>query len=160
MDEFLSEKFTIQFYERLQDEFERFVADVGECIVEKVRKNNKTKVKGTLFVGHKPLDKKETFLWHIDEQFLPMIWEVVTNDYGLATVEDPVSSLNFNVEETEAFGKQAWFALYDKYSGVQTPTFTHFCFALRDYLKPYGIDAVCKTLPKKGVTEISYKTVK
>ena len=160
MDELLSEEFTLEFYKMLQDEFERFVADVGERIVEKVRQNSKTKVSGTLFVGQQPLTKKETMLWTINEEFLPMIWEAVTNDYGFAPVEDTIAPLDFNVEETEAFGKQAWFALYDKYSGVKTPTFTQFCFGLRDYLKPYGIEAACKVLPKKGVTEIKFKTVK
>lgn len=160
MDELLTEDFTIAFNEIMQNEFERFIADVGERILEKVRANSKTKVKGSLFVGHTPLDKKETMLWHIDEKFLPMIWEAVTNDYGLAPTEDGGVTLDFAVEETEALGKQAWFTLFDKYNGAKTPTFTHFAFGLSDYLKPYGIETVCKPHPKNGVTEIKFNTVK
>lgn len=161
MNELLTEEFTLQFDEITQKEFERFVEEVGEEILKKAKATGKTKASGKLFLSPAHLDKKETFVWHIDEQFLPVIWEAMTNDYGLAPIEDRGIQFDLSIAESAEHGKQAWFALRDKYSGAKTPTFTRFNFALTDYLKPHGISVVCKPCRKNTeVTEIKYKSVK
>ena len=157
MDELLNEEFTIRFDEITQNEFERFVEEVGEEILRKVNATGKAKVSGKLFVGHTPLAKQETFIWHIDEQFLPIIWEALTNDYGLAPTQNSGVRFDLAIAENAKEGKQAWFALRDKYNGAKTPTFARFSFALRDYLKPHGITISCKPCRKSTeITEIKY----
>lgn len=161
MDELLTEEFTMQFDEITQKEFERFVEEVGEEILKKISATGKAKTSGKLFVGNTPLVKQETFVWYIDEQFIPVIFEALTNDYGLAPTEDRGVRFDLSIAESTATGKQAWFALRDKYSGAKTPTFTRFTFALTDYLKPHGITISCKPCRKSTeITEIKYKTVK
>ena len=144
MNELLNEEFTIQFDKAMLGEFERFIADVGENILDKTRASGKAKPKGTLFVGHTPIEKKDTLLWHIDSKYVPMIWETMTNDYGLAPMEDSGVRFEFSLAENENGEKQAWFALCDKYNKAPTSTFTRFVFGLNDYLKPHGFSVICK----------------
>ena len=161
MDELLNEEFTVQFDEITQREFERFVQEVGEEILKKARETGKKKASGKLFVGHLPLEKGETMLWHIREQYVPCIWEAITNRYGLAPTEERGIQFDLSIAESAEHGKQAWFALCDKYNGAKTPTFTRFVFGLTDYLKPHGIAVACKPCRKSTeVTEIKYKSGK
>lgn len=161
MDELLTEEFTIQFDNAMQNEFERFVAEVGENILRQISATEKEKATGKLFVGQTPLAKQETLIWQIDPQVVPMIWEVATNDFGLAPTEEKGVRFDVSLAESEDGKQLAWFALRDKYNGAKTPTFSRFVFALTDYLKPRGIAIKCRLHRKLPDTvEIKYKKVK
>ena len=159
MSEFLSKEFTLEFIENTQKEFERFVEEIGEEIIERVSVNGKKK--GVLYVGPIPLAKKETIIWQIDKQYIPIVWEALTSDYSLVPIEEREAQLDLSIAEDEKLGKQAWFALCDPYNGNPTPTLTHFAFALNDYLKESKITVVCKPCKKATqVTEIKYRKLK
>ena len=150
MDEFLNEDFTMELSKALQKEFERFVAETGDCILaalQPAKAAGKTKAKGKLFITATAMPKKQTLAWQIAEEYLPLVWEAITADHTLANAENAQLNYNLFAEDTEN-GKLARFALRESYNGATTPTFVQFGFALSDYLKAENITLSLKAVRK------------
>ena len=144
MAEFLSEDFLERYNTIIQNEFERFVAQTGDYIINAVQpavNAGKKSAKGKFFIGADQLGNKPTFTWQIAEEFIPIVWQVFSADINADPHELTVQDL-FVIEDDK--GKRAWFAMRNAYNGATTPSFTRFCFALTDYLAPHGITVTAK----------------